>query len=402
MLVGLASGLLLAAALAAPFYVAVPASFLPDDWYSTAAPVSVIGYLAAVAVLGLGGAAASWFHRDDSARAAAGAGLLAGLLGAGLAAAPGAGVSACGDLLNLDLGASEEADVLALLSHAALVGTWLPVAVGAALAVLGPILGALGGVTLDMYLGVSSRRAVRLVHRSSVPLWGLAALAGSMTVVSAWSGHLDLVMWKNLTGHLASGWERALLSSPAVAGAGAGAVLLGWVMRDAALLWKSKLKFFAVLWGGAALGLVALGWGGALLVDTPLLGSFVPLLFAALLLVAVVAGVANGTRPNIAFDSHPRTGWEFFGQGALVGVVCSAAVGLVAVAPISATYRVVFPGYRYLLNSGPAIPYDAGVGMVNSVFTDALYAAVLLPVAGVAYLVLAWPFWMLVRLYGRR
>lgn len=401
-LVGLSFAVLVAAVLAAPLFLVLPSAFLPDDWYVVQGPISALGYLGAVLVIGAAGAAAAWFDRDDSVRAATAAGGLSALLGGAIVAAPATAVQAAGDLLTSEFWRMREVQAFPLLLDALVNGTWLPITVGMVMALVGPALGAMGGVTLDMYLGVGARRAVRLVQRSTVPMWGLAALAIAMVAQSAYAAQIEVVMWPNLAPAAPDTRQTLLLAAPVLAGGGASAFLLGWAMRDVALLWRSKLKFFALLWALIALGSAGLGTLGAVLVHERLLTSAVPWGIGLACAVATVTGLAAGGRQTVAFDSHPRTGWQFFGQGVLIGVVVTICAQYVAVAPVSGTFRLMFPVYRYFLNGLADPPLQGAADLVRAVYLDhAILAALVLPVA-VLYLVLAWPFWMIVRMYSAR
>ena len=245
LLIGLLGGLLLALVLAGPLYLALPADFLADDWPVPRAPWSLIGLLGSVGVVGLTGAAASWLDRDDSVRAASGAGALAALLGAAVIASPSAAVEACSGVLQLDWPTAPEAELLAAMTSSILEATWRPLVWAFVMVIIGSAVGALGGAAVDLYLGVGSRRAVRLVHRSTVPMWGLAALGAATCAASAWAGHLEHVMWQPLSGSAPEPLQQLQLGAPILAGGVASALMITWAMRDVALLWRSKLKVFS-------------------------------------------------------------------------------------------------------------------------------------------------------------
>lgn len=399
-LVGLLFAVLVALALAAPLFFVLPAQYVPDDWYLISAPISAVGYAGAVVAIAGAGAAAAALNRDDSFRNATGAGAIAALFGGAVTAAPATSVQAAGELLTTPLAFAKNAELLPQVAEGLLAASWGPVAVALVMALIGPALGALGGATLDLYLGVGSRRAVRLVHRSAVPIWGLTALSVAMIVHSAFCALIHDVMMPNL--RPLSMVDSVLLEAPTFAGATASAFLLGWAMRDVALLWRSQLKFFAMLWASFALGAGALGTVGAVMVHTDLLQAPSLWIVLGLDLVALVTGLVAGARPSLAFESQPRTGWEFFGQGVLIGLVCTVGVSYVAVAPLSGAYRLLFPVYRYLLNGAADVPLQAGADVIRSVYMDAVVAAPLVLPVAVLYLVLAWPFWMLVRMYSAR
>jgi hypothetical protein len=392
-------GAILAAVLLAPLYVAVPGRML-DDWYYVPDSAAMWLLLVALVVPPAAGFVAGWLDREAAVRSGTSAGFVTTIVGGMLVAVPASQVQATDPLLSaIKNNATRIEELRAAAADSAAGGTWIPVAVGLLLLVAGPALGAIGGVLFDLLSG-NTGRTVRTVHRSSAPQFGLLAAVIGSAAATMWAIQLDLVVLPNL-GHPVGWVDRSLLVSPLLIAAAVASLLLAWALRDAVLLWRSRLRLFSTLWGSTALGLAAAVPVTVLALYPQSAITPAPWLAMAALFFTTIGAVIGGFRTEVVLDPEARTFGEHVGHGIVTGLVVVATLVFVGGAPITGTWVITFPYVRALLSGAEAVQAQPE-RLVSAVYTLHWLAAAGVPVLAVTYATVFAPFWLFVRAFSRR
>lgn len=399
-LVGLLGGALFTAALVPPLFVALPGRFV-DDWYTAGSQAALAGLCLALVAVTLTGFFAASFAPDDAVRTGTIAGLLSVLVGGMLIALPASAIEACASVLSGNPalrpgGSAATAERLReLAAEAVLDGFWLPAAVGLALLATGPALGAMGGVTFDLWRGTVSR-TTRTIRLSWVPQLGLWTTCLAVFGASVWAAHLDKTVLV-LLDQPASWSDRNALTAPlAVAGAFAG-VLLTWAIRDAVLLLRDHRRLVGVMWGTMALSAPVSTFAVAAAVHTAGLLALPPWLFVAAGVSGALAGAWDGASSDLTFEPQPRSAGELIGASLLTGLVVAGALVFVCGASVIGTYTIGFPFVLAVLENASSISFPAGE-LVSRVFLLHWLAGLLVLLIGGAHLGVAVPLWTVGRI----
>ncbi|MEZ4238266.1 MAG: hypothetical protein R3F59_19370 [Myxococcota bacterium] len=396
--VGLLGGLLFTAALVPPLYVALPERFV-SGWYDASSQVALAGLAVGLAVLALTGFVAAWMQPDDGVRTGTIAGLLASLVGGTLLALPASAIEACFSVLPVSVSAAADPEVVKQHVVDALIrGTWVPCAVGIALLVGGPALGAMGGVLFDLWRGTVSR-TTRTIHLSWVPQIGLWCCTAAVVGASIWAGHLDKTALPLLQGG-ATWSQRNALSAPLAVAAALSGPLVVWAMRDTLLLLRDRRRLTGVFWGGTALLAPLVGLGAASALNTSGMLTLWPWMFGATLVTGVLAGAWDGANSELTFDPLPRLLGEILGEAVLVGLLGASILAFVAVGPSAGTWAIAFPYVIAVLEHAPRLE-AAPEALVSSLFLTHWLAALSSLALGALYGAVAVPLWMLSRITRR-
>lgn len=397
--VGVIFGAILAGVLVAPLFVSLPGRYV-SDWFYVDPQGAAIGLVAALVVWVLAGFLAATIDPDEAVRAGTSAGLLASIIAGIAIALPAAEIEACGSLLSIAMYDTMTAEMLRqVTAETAVDGVWIPAMIGLALLLIGPALGAVGGVIFDLWQGTPGR-SNRTIRRSFVPLFGLVAVLMGVGASTMWAVHLDVTVLPRL-GH-APGWlDRTALSSPLVVAGVATCLLLVWAIRDAVLTYRSELRFLAVCWGMLALSspiamavVVGTLHPRSLVTPSPWLAGF------AVLVAAIAAGIAAGGS-EVPLERQPRRFDELFGEAILSGILIVGGLMFVSGASIVGTLVIAFPYVRALLG-GAALVEAPPADLVTRVFSTHWWALASMFLAGMTYLAIVGPFWAFGRMVGRR
>ncbi|MEQ1568023.1 MAG: hypothetical protein ABMA64_20455 [Myxococcota bacterium] len=398
-LVGCLFGVGTALALIAPMYVAIPWRLL-DDWSYVPVSTAMWGFVAALLVPVAAGFLGAAQDPDAAVRSGTTAGFLAAAFGWMTMALPASEVQAVETLLEVvRLGESVEGAMASAAADSLLASAWFPVVAGLMLLVMGPSLGAIGGVLYDLWAGTTGR-VTRTAHRSAVPMAGLATTLACAAFVAAWTLQVDVVVLPNL-GRPVDWIRRSMLSAPLVVAAVFASLYLVWAVRDALLLWKNRLRLFAAMWGGAASML-------AFLVPIVFCAVYpqsmlTPVPWAVLFALGIVflAAVIGGARSEVLLEPEARTFGEHLGQGLQVGLVTVGTALYTGFAPVAGAWVVAFPYVRALLSDAVLVQVSTEA-QVRWVFQLHWGVMVAVPVLALGYVFGAGPFWLVVRAYGGR
>ncbi|MEO0604978.1 MAG: hypothetical protein AAF211_26340, partial [Myxococcota bacterium] len=268
-MMGLMGGVALALALVAPLYVGLPSHYV-RDWLSMTTGGGQAGtVLAGLVLLGTGFLAGALTPRD-AIRAGTGASLVAAFLGAAWMLSPGITVESLGDLLRFD----PTMDAKRTTANALRRVLWYPSTATLGLFAAGPALGALGGITFDLWYA-DPQRGPRTLRPSPVPFLGMLAITGwGAALAYLWVGAVEQLA--SLDASIDTIKQSA---APAILGLWT-AIFLCWALRDAVLWFRGAKKLRGVVW---ALGAIAF----ALLTLTPL--AYAPQLAVSPVLLPLAA-----------------------------------------------------------------------------------------------------------------
>ncbi len=366
---GMMGGVALALALVAPLYVGLPSHHVSDWMYMTAGGGQAGVILAGLVLLGTGFLAAA-LAPTDAIRAGTAASLVAAFLGATWMLSPGFVVEALGELLDMDSRAGEPTQMVASALERVL---WYPATASLGLLVAGPGLGALGGITFDLWYAEPSR-PLRVIRPSPVPFVGMfATTLWGVALAYLWTGAIDQL--ETLDGTIGAIKQSA---APAILGLW-NTFFLCWALRDAVLWLRGGVRLRGVVW---ALGAVAFG----LLTLTPLAysptvaASPVVLALVAASLVAAIGTLVGAGRGNIALDTARRTISDLLVEAMLIGGL-TVGIGLLTVGPlVLANHLILEPALQLL--AGQDTDEVQSVSVVRLLFTYHWMSVI--PMAGLA------------------
>jgi hypothetical protein len=397
--VGLIFGAILAAVLLAPLFVALPARYV-TDWFYVNPSAALIGLLAALASLVCAGFLGATLDRDEAIRAGTSSGLLASVVAGIAVALPAAEIEACGSLLSIARYDTMTAEMLReVTGETAIDGVWIPAMSGLALLLIGPALGAVGGVIFDLWQGTPGR-SNRTIRRSIVPLVGLGAVVLGVLLAAMWAIHLDITVLPRLGRE--PGWrDRTALSSPLIVAGAATCLLLAWAMRDAVLTWRGEARLFGLGWAMTALaapvtmGVIIGGMHPRSLVTPD------PWLALVAVAVAAVGSVILASGSDVPLEREPRRFDEIFGEALLAGILVVGSIMFVSGASIVGTLTIAFPYVRALLG-GAALVEAPPADLVTRVFATHWWATGGIFVVAMIYLGILGPLWAFGRVVTRR
>lgn len=397
--IGSLFGAILAAALAPPLFVSVPARYV-NNWYYMTHEGALFGLGAALVLPVIAGFLAAALHPEEPIRSGTGAGLVTAALGAVGMAMPSAVVMSGGTMLELVASGRATAERLQEAAGDALLAlAWLPSTLAIAMACSGAGLGAIGGVVFDLWRGTPSARPGRDVHRSPVPLvvlWSapLAAGVGLYAMAGADQTRVALQVEPGW-------WATTQLSTPTLAMGLTFSALIGWAMRDAVLSYRKAARATAALWVMLALGapvvvlveLIAL-FPSALLSPWPWLSSLV------VCLVALVSPIL-AARSDAVLDTEPRGFSAVFGDAVQIGLLSVAQASMIGGSAAVGAWLLVGP-YTAALIDGAGSVSDTPEALVARMFYAHWAAVGGAVVLGLGWMVLGTPLWLVGRASAAR
>ncbi len=350
---GIVGGLVLAAVLVPPLYVALPARYLVN-WYFMTSQGAMLGMVAALLVWVGAGFLAGSLAPEEAVRSGTAAGFLSSVLGGVVLVLPAAAVEACSDLvITTGIGRADAAKLSELTAGALLQVAWLPSASAVVLLCAGPALGAVGGVAFELWRGAPGRPG-RELHLSLVPvvglgmavglgvplLWGLGRAHGAvfpaLGMEPRYSALLELTAPLGILGVFTAGF-------------------LAWALRDAVALLRAGRRLTAAAWGLGSFALppVLLVVAGVLFPRAYLslwtLGSI------GLCAVTALASVVAASRSDDLMVSRPRSFGEVLGDALLGGVLLVGQVVFVLGSMALAAWLIITPYVLALLQDAPLV-----------------------------------------------
>lgn len=386
---GLVGGVALALALAAPLYIALPARYL-RDWLYMTPQGGLAGMITALAVFGGIGFAAARLNPEEPVRSGTSAGLIASLIGSVLIVLPAGAIEACSDLIVLAGGGQAQPDALRTAAAESLIAlAWLPATATAALTCTGAALGAVGGVSFDLWHGEPTHPG-RDVHRSPVPLAGLASTVLISAVVAQFSSVNATTL--GLLSHEPTLIDRIKLGVPAGMIAVSCALLVCWNLRDAVLMYRASRRMGALVWSVPALTLPLLVLAVIGLLHMPLLLS--PALWIGLALggFSIVVVVFSTFRAEEFLDKSTRLLGELLGEALLAGVLLVGQAMLVGGSAAIAVAIIVTPYTSALISDASSVTTPPEQ-LVTNVFRAHWVAGVGALGLAVGWLLLRLPVW---------
>lgn len=397
-LVGLIVGAILAATLVPPLFVALPRRFV-DSWYYVSPETALMALVGALVVVAFSGFVAGSLEPDEAVRTGTVAGLITAVVGGLLVALPAAEIEGCGALLSMSLQHSTAADALQAQTIETLIdGVWVPSMTGLALIAIGPALGAMGGVTYDLWRGTISR-TTRTIRLSWVPIVGLWGVCAAVFVSTLWAVHLDITVLPRLESQPT--WaDRNALTSPLLVAAAAAALLAAWGSRDAVLVYRERRRISGLMWLAITQAPVITTLGVVAGFHPSSLVTLGPWVFGVVVLGASAVSAIDGARSELTFEPLPRAWSEVLGEGLLTGVVVTVSAVFIAVDTIVGTYVIAFPYVRAVL-AGAAVVDAPPAELVTRVFLVHALFVLAIPTIAALYVGLASPLWLMGRLSRR-
>lgn len=388
-LVGALAGLILSAILAVPLAIDLPHALVPR-WPEVAGGGVLAAWLGALLVPIAAGYVAGRINADESVRAGSGAGTIAGLVALVFAVVPGAAVWSAGPVyLAVSGGRLTTTSVEGLLADALVRAAWAPAVASIGTVLLSLATGAIGGFFAEISSGV---RRSREVHRSSVPMVGLFAVAAGTVVHSVLAAHAELTLLPAL--HQPIGvLGRLGLAAPHAAAGVANALLLMWTVRDAALLWRSGRRAGALGWAMLSGVMVFSGHlVASVLYPYAWIGPWPWLAVAAEGAACLLALVLHRGSDTILAEA-PRHWFELAIEGFEMGVVSTGLFTLAGGGAVSAWTIQLLPVAWAVASGGDRLELDARHAVVTQ-YTVHLGAPVPMILVAVTYAVLATPLWL--------
>ncbi len=387
---GLMGGVALALALAAPLYIALPARYL-RDWLYMTPQGGLAGMIAALAVFGGVGFASARFNPEEPVRAGTGGGVIAALIGAILVVMPAETIEACSDLIVLAGGGQIQPGILRTAAAEALVAlAWLPATASLALICTGAALGAVGGVSFDLWHGDPTHPG-RDVHRSPIPIVGLLCAV----VLSVMVGRFGSVGATTLAllEHQPSLIEQLKLGTPAGVIVLSSALLACWSLRDAVLMYRASARLGALVWGLPALTMPPLVLAIVGLLHTPMLLSPVLWVTAVIGGICALVLVFTTSRAEEFLDRSARLLGELVGEALLAGVILVGQLLLVGGSAAIATAIIVTPYTSALITDATSLNTPPSV-LVTNVFRIHWVAGGAIFALAIGWLLLRIPLWL--------
>ncbi len=395
---GLGGGLVVAAALAAPLYIGLPARYLTASWPYMTPEGSMWGFLGAFVLSIAVGLVAAALQPDDSIRSGTVAGLWSGLVASLAMVVPAAAVEACSDFVVLvqTSPALAEAEDFAEVSRRAIVAVvWYPVAAAACTLMAGLSLGAVGGVLHDLWRGLPGPTK-RPARWSLVPVLGLAAGLLLTAVSMLGLTYLTGTVLPQLGGGGQSLGHVMKLASPAAMALVFATGFLAWTLRDAQLLYQERRRLRGTVWGAAATGM--------LLVMLIEMGALFPSTWASpVTWLTLLSGGAVGivtlmlsSRADEYLDPEPRTVGELVGDSLSISFLVLGQ-GVLTAGGAAAAFGIVLVPYLEVALQGAAGPGVPAATLVARVFQLHWALTSGLIALSAVWLVASLPLW----LFGR-